>query len=89
MKMAAPHSHDWDEMIGFAGLPENKDNSRAINGNVSIKLGDEVHDIKQSSLVFVPKNVSHCPIQMKGIKTPMLLFTIGNTTLWTEQGKKK
>ncbi len=88
MKMAAPHAHDWDEMIGFIGLPESKANPRGINGKVTIKLGDETHNIKQSSLVFVPKNVSHCPIQMKGIKTPMLLFTIGNIPLWTEQGKK-
>lgn len=88
MKMATPHSHDFDEMIGFAGLPASKENPRAINGNITIKLGDETHNIKQSSLVFVPKNVSHCPIEFKGIKTPVLCFTIGNTQLWTEQGKK-
>ena len=87
-KLAAPHSHDWDEMIGFAGMPDNKENPRPIDGNVSIKLGNEKHNINQSSLVFVPKNVKHCPIQFKGINRPVLLFTIGNTTVWSEQEKK-
>jgi hypothetical protein len=77
-----PHAHDFDEMIGFIGYPADREHPRAIGGDVSIMLADEKHAIKQSSLVFVPKGLSHCPIEFKNIKMPVLCFTIGNTPKW-------
>jgi hypothetical protein len=77
-----PHAHDFDEMIGLVGWAD-KEHPRAIDGDVSIKIGDELHNIKQSSLVFVPRGLKHCPIEFKNIKRPVLCFTVGNTTKWT------
>jgi hypothetical protein len=76
-----PHAHDFDEMIGFVGGPD-RENPRAVYGDVSIVIGDEKHEIKQSSLVFIPKGLSHCPIDFKNITSPVLCFTIGNTPMW-------
>ncbi len=87
MTMAGAHVHDFDEMIGLVSWGDKAD-PRTINGDVSIKLGDETHTIKQSSLIYVPKGLSHCPIKFKDIKRPVLCFTIGNTKLWSETGKK-
>jgi hypothetical protein len=81
------HAHDFDEMIGLVGWAD-KANPRAINGDVSIKLGNEEHNVKQSSLIFVPKGLTHCPIEFKNIKRPVLCFTIGNTTKWGQTGQK-
>lgn len=81
------HTHDFDEMIGLVTWAD-KANPRAINGGVSIKLGDVEHQIKQSSLIFVPKGLKHCPIEFKDIKRPVLCFTIGNTTKWGQKGGK-
>jgi hypothetical protein len=78
------HAHDFDEMIGFIGY-SGRENPRAIGGDVSIKLDKEQYDITKSSLVYVPKGVDHCPIEFKNIKQPVLLFTIGNTTQWSQQ----
>jgi len=77
-----PHSHTFDEMIGIVGYPADREKPRVVGGDVSIMLGDEKHVLKQSSLVFVPKGLSHCPIEFKNIKTPALCFTIGNTPKW-------
>ncbi len=79
-----PHAHDFDEMIGLVSGPD-KANPRAMNGNVSIKIAGDDYKIKQSSLIFVPKGVMHCPIEFKDIKRPVLCFTIGNTTTWSKK----
>jgi hypothetical protein len=81
------HAHDFDEMIGLVTWAD-KANPRAINGDVSIKLGDDDYSIKQSSLIYVPKGLNHCPIEFRNIKRPVLCFTIGNTTAWSQTGKK-
>jgi hypothetical protein len=84
-----PHAHDFDEMIGIIGYPDDREHPRAVGGNVSITLADEKHAIKQSSLVYVPKGLLHCPIEFKDIKRPVLCFTIGNTPKWDLGTAKK
>ncbi len=79
------HAHDFDEMVGIVGYPGNREHARDVGGDVSIMLADEKHAIKQSSLIFVPKGLSHCPIEFKGIKEPVLCFTIGNTPKWGQR----
>lgn len=81
------HAHDWDEMIGLVSSAT-KDNPRQIGGDVSIKMGGDDYKINQSSLVYVPKGLMHCPIEFKNIQRPVLCFTIGNTTKWSQAGKK-
>ncbi len=76
-----PHAHDFDEMIGIIG--SDREHPRAVDGDVSIVIGDEKHTIKQSSLVFLPKRLRHCPIEFKNITRPVLCFTVGNTPKWS------
>lgn len=80
-----PHAHDFDEMVGIIGYPEDREHPRTVGGDVSIMLADEKHAIKQSSLIFVPKGLPHCPIEFKGVKRPVLCFTIGNTPKWGQR----
>jgi mannose-6-phosphate isomerase-like protein (cupin superfamily) len=77
-----PHAHDFDEMIGIVGYPEDRRRPRVVGGDVSIALAGQRYPIKQSSLVYVPGGVLHCPIEFKDIRTPVLCFTIGNTPKW-------
>jgi hypothetical protein len=81
MILPEPHAHDFDEIIGIVGF-SGENNPRAVDGNVSVTMGGEKHTIRQSALVYVPKNVSHCPIELRDIRKPVLLFTIGNTPIW-------
>jgi hypothetical protein len=76
------HAHDFDEMVGIIGYPKDRENPREVGNDVSIVLGDEKHTIKQSSLIFVPKDLPHCPIAFNNVTKPVLCFTIGNTPKW-------
>jgi hypothetical protein len=78
------HTHDFDEMIGLVGL-WNEKNPRKIDGDVNITIANEKYPIKQSSLIFVPKGTTHCPILFSNVKTPVLCFTIGNTPKWSKK----
>lgn len=78
------HAHDFDEMIGLVGM-WNEENPRKIGGKVTLTIENEKYPIKQSSLVFVPKGTTHCPIQFSNIKQPVLCFTIGNTHKWSKK----
>lgn len=75
------HAHDWDELIGIVSF--DRDNPRQVAGEVSIRLGDETHRLDQSSLVFVPGGLEHCPLEFKNIEKPVLCFTIGNTATYS------
>ena len=82
-----PHAHDFDEMIGIIGFdPDDpKGNSRGIGGNVSVDMGGERYAITQSSLIYVPKNVAHCPLSFFNIRKPVLCFTIGTAAMWSKE----
>ncbi len=77
------HTHDFDEMVGIIGYC-GKDDPKKVDGDVSIVLGDEKHAIKQSSLIYIPKGLPHCPIEFNNITQPVLCFTIGNTPKWSK-----
>jgi mannose-6-phosphate isomerase-like protein (cupin superfamily) len=90
MTMAAEtHAHDWDEMIGLLGLPPSQENPREMDKGVSLKMGEDMYNLKKSSLVYVPKNVPHAPIIFDKINKPVLCFTIGTAPKWTQSKKAK
>src|SRR4030042_4511762 len=61
------HTHDFDEMVGIIGYPADREHPGEVGNDVSIVLGDEKHAVNQSSLIFVPKGLVHCPIEFKNI----------------------
>jgi mannose-6-phosphate isomerase-like protein (cupin superfamily) len=70
----APHQHSFTELIGFIG--GDAENPYELGGEVEIRLGDENYILKKSCLVFIPKGLTHCPIQFKSIDSPILWFTM-------------
>jgi hypothetical protein len=78
-----PHSHNFDEMIGIIG--SNRKYPRIVGGDVTIALGNETHTINQSSLIYIPKGLVHCPLQFTNVKEPVLCFSIGNTQMWSKK----
>ncbi|OGO06530.1 MAG: hypothetical protein A2Y92_05810 [Chloroflexi bacterium RBG_13_57_8] len=76
------HTHDFDEMVGIIGYPADREHPGEVGNDVSIVLGDEKHAVNQSSLIFVPKGLVHCPIEFKNITKPVLCFTVGATPKW-------
>ena len=67
-----PHSHDFDEVIGFGGT--NRNYPRELGGEIEFLMGGERHTVTKTCLIFVPKGVEHCPITLKRIDTPIFMF---------------
>jgi hypothetical protein len=76
VNIESPHSHDFDEIIGFAG--SNRNHPRDLGGEIEFYMGDEKHTITKSCLIFIPRGVKHCPVVLKRIDTPIFMFEAGN-----------
>src|SRR5512143_2011230 len=60
-----PHSHDFDEIIGFAG--SNRDSPRDLGGEIDFHIGGETLTLTKTCLIFIPRGVVHCPVTLKRI----------------------
>jgi hypothetical protein len=70
-----PHTHDYDEVIGFFGT--DLDNPHDLGAEVELYLGDERHIITRTSLVFVPAGLKHCPLTFLRVDRPVFHYTTG------------
>jgi hypothetical protein len=71
------HSHDYDEVLAFFG--SNPENPHDLNAEADVHLGDEVHTVTKSCLIFVPKGLKHGPIVFKRIDRPIFHFSCGTS----------
>ncbi len=71
-----PHSHDFDEVIGFAGT--NRNYPRDLCGEIEFHIGGETHTLTKTCLLFVPRGVEHCPVVIKRVDTPIFMFEAAN-----------
>ncbi len=75
-----PHSHDYDEIIGFAG--SNRNHPRELGGEIEFRIGGETHIITKSCLIFVPRGVQHCPVIFNRVDTPIFMFEAMNNAAY-------
>jgi hypothetical protein len=68
-----PHKHDFDEVLAFIG--GDPDNPHELYAEAHVPLGDEVHIVTKSCLIFVPAGVMHGPIDFKRIDRPVFHFS--------------
>ena len=71
-----PHSHEFDEIIGFGGT--NRNYPRELGGEIEFHIGGETHILTKTCLIFVPKGVMHCPVTFNRIDTPIFMFEAAN-----------
>jgi hypothetical protein len=86
VKIETPHTHDFDEIIGFAG--SNRNHPRDLGGEIEFWMGDEPYTITKTCLIFIPKGVKHCPVVLKRIDTPIFMFESGNDTSYEKLKSK-
>ena len=55
-----PHTHDYDEVIAFIGTDH--DDPYNLHAEAELGLGDEIHKITRTSLVFIPAGLVHGPL---------------------------
>jgi hypothetical protein len=51
------HKHDYDEVLAFIG--SDLENPHDLCAEAEVRLGNEVHTVTKSCLIFVPKGVQH------------------------------
>lgn len=66
------HSHD--ELLLFFGM--NSYNIADLQATVAVQLGEEEHVINESSVIVVPKGLSHLPFKTLRVDKPYQLFHI-------------
>jgi hypothetical protein len=74
------HTHDFDEIIGFAG--SNRNHPRDLGGEIEFWLDGEPYTLTKTCYIFIPKGVNHCPIVLKRIDTPIFMFESGNDVVY-------
>ena len=74
------HSHDFDEVIGFAG--SNRSDPRDLGGEIEFWMEGEKYTLTRTCLIFIPKGVIHCPVAIKRIDTPIFMFEAGNNSVY-------
>jgi hypothetical protein len=67
------HKHDYDEVIGFFGSDFQKPNE--LNAEVEFWLEDEKYILTKSTLLFIPKGLTHCPLRVLSVTKPIFHFT--------------
>jgi hypothetical protein len=82
---APPHTHDFDEIIGFIGT--NPRDQRDLGAQLEIWLEDEKHIIDKSCIIYIPKGMKHCPLKTTGQKYPIFHFVIGTTDKYDMEAK--
>jgi hypothetical protein len=69
------HQHDYDEVLAFFG--SNPQDPTNLYAEAEVTLGDEVHIVTKSCLIFIPKGLKHGPITFKRIDRPIFHFGAG------------
>jgi hypothetical protein len=75
-----PHTHDYDEIIGFFGTDLN--DPYDLGAEVELWLGDEKHIIKKTSLVFIPAGLKHGPLYFLRVDRPVFHYTTGPSKMY-------
>jgi hypothetical protein len=66
-----PHKHDFDQIVFFLGT--NPQNDKEFDAEIEFYLGDEQekHIITTHTVVYIPKGLTHGPLNFKRIGKPV------------------
>jgi hypothetical protein len=70
-----PHAHPFAELLSFFGT--DFDHPEELNGEVELWLEDEKYVFTKSFVVYIPANVTHCPLKVHRMDKPFFHYTIG------------
>jgi hypothetical protein len=67
-----PHKHEFDEYLLFMG--GNPLNLQEFDAEIEVALGEEWerHTIDTTSILYIPKGLQHCPINIKRVGRPFI-----------------
>jgi hypothetical protein len=71
----SPHTHPFPELLAFFGTdmahPED------LRGEVELWMEDEKYVFTESFVVYIPANVTHCPLRILRMDDSFFHYTIG------------
>ncbi len=70
-----PHTHDYDEVIGFFGTDRNDLND--LGAEIELYIDGERNLMRESFLAFIPAGIVHCPLNILSITKPVFHFATG------------
>jgi hypothetical protein len=67
-----PHKHEFDEYLFFVG--GDPLNMKEFDAVIEVALGEEwdIYTIDSTSIIYIPKGLQHCPINVKKVGKPFL-----------------
>ena len=68
--MQTTHTHDFDEHVGFVG--SDPDDPTKLNGVIKFMIDDEWVTMTESTVLFIPAGVKHCPYIIEQVDKPIL-----------------
>jgi hypothetical protein len=83
---AGSHQHKESEIIGFfSGDPENP---YELGAEIEFWLEDEKFMITKSCMIFVPPNMSHCPLILHRVDQPVFHFSVVTGGIYKQEQYK-
>jgi hypothetical protein len=74
-----PHSHDFDQFLHFYGA--NPLDITDFDAEVEMSLGEEgeKHIITEPTVLHIPKDTIHCPLNFKVVNKPIIFMNVAMT----------
>ena len=66
-----PHKHPHDQWVYLIG---ESNNFADFDADIEFTLGDKIVKINYPCYIFIPKNVKHCPLDIKRVGKPFLFI---------------
>jgi hypothetical protein len=80
------HYHDVPEIIGF--FSSDPDNPYDLGAEIEFWMEDEKFMLTKSCMIFVPKNMIHCPLILRRVDRPIFHFTTVTAGKYEVKGMK-
>ena len=70
---AEPHSHEFDMYVIFCGGPDNMED---LGAEIEFSFGEEQekHIITKPTVIYIPKNTIHCPLNFVRVDKPIMFL---------------
>jgi len=86
LMVADPHAHDFDQFLHFYG--GNSLDITQFDAEVEITLEGETYTITEPTVLHIPKNTIHCPLNFKIVRKPVIFMNVALTPQYVQPQAK-
>jgi hypothetical protein len=78
-----PHAHDFDQFLHFYGA--NSLDITEFDAEIEMSLEGEKHIITEPTVLHIPRNTVHCPLNFKVVKKPIIFMNVALTPQYMKE----